>query len=55
MSVGSVAPRDTVKNGHGASGSQQYHCKDCGAHKVLGSRAAGLFRGGEREDSPGLP
>ena len=24
-----------VKNGHSASGSQQYHCKDCGAHKVL--------------------
>ncbi len=23
------------KNGHSASGSQQYHCKDCGAHKVL--------------------
>ncbi|MCS4177689.1 transposase-like protein [Salinibacter ruber] len=24
-----------VKNGHSASGSQQYHCKDCGDHKVL--------------------
>ncbi len=24
-----------VKNGHSASGSKQYHCKDCGAHKVL--------------------
>ncbi|WP_259116858.1 IS1 family transposase [Salinibacter ruber] len=24
-----------IKNGHSASGSQQYHCKDCGAHKVL--------------------
>ena len=24
-----------VKNGHSASGSQQYHCKECGARKVL--------------------
>jgi len=24
-----------VKNGHSASGPQQYHRKDCGAHKVL--------------------
>jgi hypothetical protein len=30
-----VAPRDAAENGHSASGSQQYHCKDCGAHKVL--------------------
>ncbi|WP_423824652.1 IS1/IS1595 family N-terminal zinc-binding domain-containing protein [Salinibacter ruber] len=55
MSAENAAPRDTVKNGHSASGSQQYHCKDCGAHKVLGSKAAGLFRGGERENPPSLP
>ncbi len=24
-----------VKNGHSASDSQQYQCKDCGAHKAL--------------------
>ena len=24
-----------VKNGHNISGSQQYKCKDCGAHGVL--------------------
>lgn len=24
-----------VKNGHNASGSQQYHCKSCGAYGVL--------------------
>jgi transposase-like protein len=24
-----------VKNGHSASGSRQYHCKDGGAHRVL--------------------
>jgi len=26
---------DIVKNGHSASGSQQYHCKNCGAYLVL--------------------
>lgn len=26
---------DLVKNGHNASGSQQYHCKACGAYHVL--------------------
>ena len=26
---------DIVKNGHSASGSQQYHCKSCGAYLVL--------------------
>lgn len=26
---------DIVKNGHNQSGSQQYHCKDCGAYQVL--------------------
>lgn len=26
---------DIVKNGHSASGSQQHHCKDCGAYLVL--------------------
>ena len=26
---------DIVKNGHSASGSQQCHCKDCGAYLVL--------------------
>jgi len=26
---------DLVKNGHSASGSQQYHCKNCGAYLVL--------------------
>jgi len=30
-----------VKNGHSASGSQQYHCKDCGAHKVLDPEPCG--------------
>ena len=24
-----------VKNGHSASGSQQYHCKNCGVYLVL--------------------
>ena len=24
-----------IKNGHNASGNQQYHCKDCGAYGVL--------------------
>ena len=24
-----------IKNGHNASGSQQYKCKNCGAHGVL--------------------
>jgi transposase-like protein len=24
-----------VKNGHNASGNQQYHCKDCGTYGVL--------------------
>jgi len=27
--------KDIVKNGHNASGSQQYYCKDCGKHGVL--------------------
>ena len=27
--------QDLVKNGHNASGSQQYVCKDCGKHGVL--------------------
>jgi len=27
-----------VKNGHNASGSQQYKCKDCGARGVLEPR-----------------
>jgi transposase-like protein len=27
-----------VKNGHNASGSQQYKCKDCGAYGVLEPR-----------------
>jgi transposase-like protein len=26
---------DIVKNGHSASGAQQYHCKNCGAYLVL--------------------
>lgn len=26
---------DIVKNGHSAGGSQQYHCKNCGAYLVL--------------------
>ena len=26
---------ELVKNGHNASGSQQYHCKSCGAYLVL--------------------
>lgn len=26
---------DIVKNGHNASGNQQYHCKNCGAYGVL--------------------
>ena len=26
---------DIVKNGHSASGSQQYHCKSCGVYLVL--------------------
>ncbi|MCS3695690.1 IS1 family transposase/ribosomal protein S14 [Salinibacter ruber] len=37
------------KNGHSASGSQQQDCKDCGAHKVLGSGATRLLRGGKRK------
>jgi len=27
--------QNIVKNGHNASGSQQYWCKDCGKHGVL--------------------
>lgn len=27
--------QDIVKNGHNASGSQQYLCKSCGTHGVL--------------------
>jgi len=27
--------QNIVKNGHNASGSQQYVCKDCGRHGVL--------------------
>ena len=30
--------QNIVKNGHNASGSQQYKCKDCGAHGVLEPR-----------------
>jgi transposase-like protein len=26
---------EVVKNGHNQSGSQQYHCKSCGAYGVL--------------------
>jgi len=30
--------QDIVKNGHNASGSQQYWCKDCGKRGVLESK-----------------
>ncbi|MCS4197187.1 hypothetical protein GGP46_002033 [Salinibacter ruber] len=42
------------KNGHSASGSRQQDCKDCGAHKVLRPKAAGLLRRGEGLGLPGL-
>jgi transposase-like protein len=30
-----------VKNGHNQSGSQQYHCKDCGAYGVVDPEPTG--------------
>lgn len=32
---------ELVKNGHNASGSQQYHCKACGAYLVLDPKESG--------------
>ena len=32
---------ELVKNGHNASGSQQYHCKACGAYLVLEPKERG--------------
>ena len=48
------------KNGHSASGSQQYHCKSCGAYLVLDPKQKGYseeekVRGRKRANYPGLP
>ena len=38
-----------IKNGHNASGNQQYHCKDCGTYGVLDPEPQGYSEEKKRE------